>query len=238
MPDFSLKPFFAYCQQYGISVPEEAGEQLQCYGNLLLEWNEKINLTAITEPAEVVCKHFTDCAALLRFLPLQAGQRLIDVGTGAGFPGMILKILVPGAHITLLDGHAKRFLFLKDFMERTGLFCETLHSRAELAAKQPDYRERFDYATARAVAALPTLAEYCLPFVKPGGSFVAMKGPDAFEETKAAKNALKLLGAAPAEATAYTLPDSSERTAVMCKKISQTLPKYPRASAKITKQPL
>lgn len=238
MPDFCLNPFFEYCQQHGIAVPETAEKQLQCYGRLLLEWNEKINLTAITEPEEVVCKHFTDCAALLRFLPLQAGQRLIDVGTGAGFPGMVLKILVPHAKITLLDGHAKRFLFLKDFMQQTGLFCETLHSRAELAAKQPAYREQFDYATARAVAALPVLAEYCLPFVKPNGSFVAMKGPDALEETKAAKNALKLLGAAPAVATAYTLPDGSERTVIACKKISQTLPKYPRASAKITKQPL
>ena len=110
----------------------------------------------------------------------------------------VLKILVPQAKVTLLDGHAKRFLFLNDFMQQSGLTCQTLHSRAELAAKQPEYREQFQYATARAVAALPTLLEYCLPFVKPGGLFAAMKGPGAGEEAAAAANAAGLLGGSPA----------------------------------------
>ena len=238
MAEFNLAPFLSYCAENGIAVPPAAPQQLALYGNLLLEWNQKINLTAITDPQEIVLKHFTDCAALLRFLPLKPGQSLIDVGTGAGFPGAVLKILVPQAKVTLLDGHAKRFLFLNDFMQQSGLTCQTLHSRAELAAKQPEYREQFQYATARAVAALPTLLEYCLPFVKPGGLFAAMTGPGAGEEAAAAANAAGLLGGSPAAVQTYTLPGELERAVVTVKKISQTSAKYPRASAKITKQPL
>lgn len=238
MPELNITPFLSYCRENGIAVPEAAPRQLELYGSLLLEWNQKINLTAITEPQEIVQKHFTDCAALLRFLPLKPGESLVDVGTGAGFPGMVLKILVPQANITLLDGHAKRFLFLNDFMQQTGLFCQTLHSRAELAGRQPDYREQFQYATARAVAALPTLLEYCLPFVKPGGLFAAMKGPGAEAELQAAANAVGLLGGAPATAQSYTLPGELERTVITVQKASQTPAKYPRISAKIAKQPL
>lgn len=238
MERFDLTPFTAFCTENNLPLPESAVPHLKLFGALLLEWNEKINLTAITNPEEIVFKHFIDCAALLKFLKLKPGNRLIDVGTGAGFPGMILKILVPKADITLLDGHAKRFVFLQDFMEKSGVCCTLLHARAELAAQQPHLREQFDFATARAVAALPTLLEYCLPFVKCGGCFAAMKGPGLKEEFPAAAHALQALGGSAQPPFVYLLPDGSERTVVQVKKISQTPPKYPRASAKISKQPL
>ena len=194
MAAFDFTPFFEYAKQNGITLPEAAENHLTTYGNLLLEWNEKINLTAITDPEDIVIKHFTDCLSLLKIIDPKPGQSLIDVGTGAGFPGMVIKILRPDVDVTLLDGHQKRFLFLEDLQNQIGIKAINLHCRAELAAKEKLYRERYDFATARAVANLPALSELCLPFVKVGGRFVAMKGSGGKEELDASKNAIFLLG--------------------------------------------
>ena len=193
MPDFNFTPFLQYANENNISLPENAVESLTLYGNLLLEWNEKINLTAIKDPAEIVVKHFIDSLSLLKVIDPKENESLIDVGTGAGFPGMVIKILRPEVNVTLLDGHAKRFIFLEDLQNKLGIKAENLHIRAELASKEEKYREKFDYVTARAVARLNTLAEYCMPFVKKGGTFVSMKGPTAEEEVTNGKKAIEIL---------------------------------------------
>ena len=238
MPDFDFKPLLEYAEKNSISIPNDTAEKLNIYGNLLLEWNEKINLTAIKEPNEVVIKHFIDSLSLLKIIDPKPGEKLIDVGTGAGFPGMVIKILRPELDITLLDGHAKRFIFLEDLQNQLGLFTENLHIRAELAAKDKAYREAFDYATARAVARLPVLCEYCLPFVKKGGKFIAMKGPGAEEELIEAKKAIELLGGKNEKLVLEQLPEDNTRNFIVVDKASLTPEKYPRASAKINKSSL
>ncbi len=205
------------------------------YSDLLCSWNEKINLTAITDKNEIEIKHFEDCRSILSAINIPKGEKIIDIGTGAGFPGMVLKIERPDLNVTLLDGHKKRFLFLEDLQNALNLNCENLHARAEEAVKMR--RECYFLATARAVAKLNVLAEYCLPYVKPGGYFIAMKS-NADEEIEDAKNAIELLGGKIEDIKTFNLSDKSKRTLVIIKKISQTPTKYPRVSAKIAKQPL
>lgn len=238
MASFDLKPFFDYAQQNNIALPEHTENCLSSYGELLLKWNEQINLTAITEPSEIVIKHFIDSMSLLKYIDLKDGQSLIDVGTGAGFPGMVIKILRPNVNVTLLDGHAKRFIFLKDLQEKIGIFTENLHSRAELASKEENLRESFDFAVARAVARFPTLLEYCMPFVKVGGSFVSMKGPEAKEEILEGKNAVSVLGGKSPTLFEELLPNNNKRSFIVTKKAEKTPLKYPRASAKIKSKSL
>lgn len=238
MPRFDFNPLLDYAEKNSISISKDTVEKLNIYGDLLLFWNEKINLTAITDPKEVVIKHFIDSLSLLKFIKPKTGEKLIDVGTGAGFPGMVIKILRPELSVTLLDGHAKRFIFLNDLQEKLGIKTENLHIRAELAAKDKNFREQFDYATARAVARLNTLTEYCLPFVKKGGKFIAMKGPDAGEELNEAKKAIAILGGETLSFTEEVLPMDNTRNFIVVKKIKSTPEKYPRASAKISKNPL
>ncbi len=164
---------------------------------------------------------------------------LIDVGTGAGFPGMVLKIIRPDLRVTLLDSLNKRLVFLNEVISQLGLSdIKTVHSRAEDAGKNKLYRERFQIATARAVAAMPVLLEYCLPLVEKGGQLVAMKGPNVTEELKGCDNCLKILGGKKAEIFTETLTGDEERAFVLCKKISQTPSKYPRKPSDISKQPL
>ncbi len=238
MPDFNFNPFLEYAEKNNISIPENAVENLTLYGNLLLEWNEKINLTAIKDPDEIVVKHFIDSLSLLKIIDPKDGESLIDIGTGAGFPGMVIKILRPLVKVTLLDGHAKRFIFLEDLQNQLGIKAENLHIRAELAAKETKYREQFDYATARAVARLNTLSEYCLPFVKQNGKFIAMKGPGAEEELIEAKKAISILGGDNPFLIKEELPMDNTRYFIVSSKIKETGEKYPRASAKINKNPL
>ena len=221
----------------GITVDEKAKERLIKYADLLREWNEKINLTAITDPEGIVVKHFLDCALLLTAVKLPEKARVVDVGTGAGFPGMVLKILRPDIEITLMDGLNKRLVFLDEVAKALNLEVKTVHLRAEEAGKNQNYRERFDLATARAVSRLNVLYEYCLPLVKVGGTFCAMKGPSAAEELSEARKSAGILGGGKAEVKETTLTGEEKRCFVI-KKISQTPPKYPRISAKISKQPL
>lgn len=220
---------------FGLELTPEIRERLNTYGNLLLEWNEKMNLTAITEPEAVLYKHFYDCLLFLKHIHPEKGASLIDVGTGAGFPGMVLKIARPDLKVTLLDGLNKRLVFLNEVLSSLSLDAETVHMRAEEAGRNPKYREKFDISCARAVAALPILSEYCIPLVKKSGLFVAMKGHSGADEATSAANAVKLLGGESSQIICETLTGEEQRTFIITKKISQTPPKYPRAGGKIAK---
>ncbi len=239
MIDFNIEKIIPLCKEFGIDLSEKQVRQLNLYGNLLLEWNEKINLTAITEPDEVLFKHFYDCILFLKNVKLPPKATLVDVGTGAGFPGMVLKIVRPDIRVTLLDSLNKRLIFLNEVIEKLELDgIETVHSRAEDAGKSALYREKFQIVTARAVASMPILLEYCLPLVQSQGQFVAMKGPNALEELKDCGNALKVLGGEKPQVFTENLTEDMQRVFLICKKISQTPSKYPRKPKEISKQPL
>lgn len=220
-------------------VPADAPARLARYGQLLLEKNQVMNLTAIREPDAVARLHMLDCAALLKFCDFE-GKSLIDVGTGAGFPGMVLKTLVPSLDLTLLDSLNKRL----DWLDETARFLElngvrTLHARAEEQALVKGYRDRFDFAAARAVADLRVLCELCLPFVKPGGYFLAMKSTDSGRELEQASHAIKLLGGQVQAVQDYAIPGTTViHRLVVIEKLTPTLKGYPRRWAKIQKDPL
>ena len=228
----------AQCAPFGIEPDKVALERLDRYAELLVEWNGRMNLTGITDPQGIVTRHFADSASFFAAVSPQTGAKVIDVGSGAGFPGMVLKILRPDLRVTLLDATNKRIGFLSAVAEDLGLDIEALHSRAEDAASKPQYRAAYDYSTARAVAELRLLAEYCLGFVKTGGCFVAMKGQLTDEELQSAANAIHIMGGKKEGIKQLALADGSERCLLTVKKISQTPPKYPRKPADISKQPL
>ena len=238
MIDFSIEKIVPLCAEFGLELDKTAIDRLNLYGNLLLEWNEKINLTAITEPVDVLYKHFYDSLLFFKAVNVPKNAKIIDVGTGAGFPGMVLKIARPDIELTLLDGLNKRLVFLADVLEKLDLEAELVHSRAEEGGKNEKYREQFDFSCARAVANLPVLSEYCIPFVKKGGYFVALKGASAKEEADAALNAYKILGCEKPTIICETLTGNEQRAFVISKKISQTSTKYPRHGNKITKSAL
>lgn len=221
----------------GVSLTGPMLSRFEQYCDLLLDWNQRMNLTAIKEPDAVAVRHFADSLTLLSCCPVKENASVIDVGTGAGFPGAALAIARPDLKLTLLDSLNKRLIFLNELTARLDIRAETVHARAEEAGRGP-LREQFDLATARAVAPLNLLSEYCLPFVKVGGSFAAMKGPDVEEELDGAAKALELLGGKVEKICPFTLSDGSGRTIVLIKKISHTPAKYPRHGAKITKSPL
>ena len=222
----------------GVTLDETALEHFDRYSAELLRVNEYLNLTAITEPTEVLYKHWIDSLTILRYIEPKAGARFIDVGTGAGFPGVALLIARPDLHVTLLDSTRKKLTFIAQTLETIGLSAQTLHMRAEEAGQTAAYREQFDFVTARAVANLRELCEYCLPFLKVGGTFVAMKSARSEEEITEAQNAIHLLGGRIEAVQTFIVPNAGERTLIFLKKISQTPPKYPRPSAKIAKQPI
>ena len=205
---------------------------------LLLEWNEKMNLTAITQPEEVVEKHFLDSLTLLAWPKLKQGAKVIDVGTGAGFPGIPLKIMRPDIDLTLLDGTMKRLNFLGEVCAALKVSARRVHKRAEEAGLDKTMRERYDLATARAVASLPVLAEYCMPLIKMKGHFIAMKGPGAEQELEEAANALETLGAGEPEVLSLSLPGGEERKLILCQKLRFTPKGYPRHGGTILKHPL
>jgi len=239
MIDFNISSIAPLCQEFGVELTDKIQERLNVYGNLLIEWNEKMNLTAITEPEAVLYKHFYDCILFLKHIELKKGAKIVDVGTGAGFPGMVLKIVREDLQVTLLDSLNKRLIFLNEVIGKLGLAgIETVHSRAEDAGKSKALRETFDIATARAVANLPVLSEYCVPLVKKGGMFVSMKGANALEEVEISTNAAKILGCSKPDIIFETLPGDDKRAFITFKKISQTPPKYPRKPSDISKQPL
>lgn len=212
--------------------------RLDRYAQLLCEWNEKINLTAITDSEGIEEKHFFDSVAPFYMVDLPLGATVIDVGTGAGFPSCPLKIMRSDIKLTLLDSLNKRINFLKLLSDEISLSADCIHASAEEAGRKPELREKFDIATARAVASLPQLCEYCLPFVRVGGAFIALKGSGGEDELKLSKNAISVLGGKVEEVIPYNLPSSDSRTLIVIRKISQTPTKYPRNRGQMTKKPL
>ncbi|MFC4546832.1 16S rRNA (guanine(527)-N(7))-methyltransferase RsmG [Paenactinomyces guangxiensis] len=226
--------------RWGIKLTEKQLEQFGEYYRLLVETNKVMNLTAITEPHEVYVKHFFDSLTVAKILPIKQIHSLIDVGTGAGFPGLPLKIAFPHLRVVLLDSLKKRIGFLEDVVSALGLEkIECVHGRAEEFARQTGYRQSFDLATARAVAKLNVLAEYCLPFVRVGGFFVAMKGPSVAEEVRESRQALHILGKASHEIISFELPEEmGTRHLLLMKKRDHSPKAYPRRSGIPAKQPI
>ncbi|MBQ7959283.1 MAG: 16S rRNA (guanine(527)-N(7))-methyltransferase RsmG [Oscillospiraceae bacterium] len=211
-------------------------ENFKTYAELLLEWNEKINLTAITDDEGIAEKHFLDSVLPLTKVDVPRGTTLIDVGTGAGFPAIPMKIYRNDIEITLLDSLNKRINFLSEVSDTLELSAKCIHSRAEDGGKNPERREKFDIATARAVAPLPVLCEYCLPFVKVGGKFLAFKGPN--ENAEDAEKAVEILGGKICSTWNYSLPSGDNRRLIVIEKVKETPKKYPRDAGKIKKNPL
>lgn len=213
--------------------------QLERYFELLVEWNEKINLTAITDIEGVAIKHFADSLTFFNYIDVPENSSVIDVGTGAGFPGIVLKIARPDIKLTLLDSLNKRLKFLKIVLDELGFEAEIIHSRAEDGAQNIDLRESFDFTVSRAVAQLNVLSEYCIPYTRLSGSFVALKGPDLDSEIGKSKRALQALGGKIENIYKFSLPNNGgERTIVQIEKVAPTPDKYPRISGKIKAQPL
>jgi len=226
------------CAEYGIVLNAAQLDAFDRYAELLVETNKVMNLTAITDPQGIVEKHFLDSLLLLRAAPQAAEGKLIDVGTGAGFPGIPMAIASADCRLTLLDSLGKRVRFLENVSQTLGLDAAAIHARAEDGGKEKSLREQFDTATARAVARLRELAEYCLPFVKVGGVFAALKGGEIEEELAEAQNAIRLMGGRFLRSESFTLPDGSRRSIVLIEKIAPTPPQYPRPGAKMAKKPL
>lgn len=225
---------------YSLKLTPQMYSKFELYYKLLIEWNEKINLTAITDPEGVAVKHFADSLAFFNYFTLnKEGAKVIDIGTGAGFPGVCLKIARPDIKLTLLDSLNKRFMFLKELLSQLGLEAEFIQGRAEEFGQNIDHREMYDFAVSRAVAKLNVLSEYCLPFVRLSGNFVAFKGGSCEEEVEAAKNAVQKLGGKLSAVHTFDLPfDGGSRSLVAVEKIQPTPERYPRNNGKIKSKPL
>lgn len=221
-----------------LSVSGEQFARFDKYAEMLVSYNEKVNLTALTSPEDIAEKHFLDSVLPFSDIDIKNGAKIVDVGTGAGFPSCPLKIMRPDLSLTLVDSLNKRVTFLRELSDELSLEAECIHSRAEDLGQNPDYREAFDIATARAVAKLSVLCEYCLPLVSVGGSFISLKGSKGTEEAKEAENAVKILGGKIVRVHEYSLPSGDGRTLIEIKKISHTPPKYPRNKGVMTKKPL
>lgn len=225
---------------FGIELTANQVDQFNKYFEMLVEWNKVMNLTAITEPKEVSIKHMIDSLSAWSDERLQGAKSIIDVGTGAGFPGIPLKIFKPELKLTLLDSLNKRIKFLQAVVDELGLTdVHCIHARAEEGARNKQLREQFDVAVSRAVARLPVLAEYCVPFVKTGGMFVALKGMKYAEEAEQGKNALNVLGIDETDIVEIKLPDLDDKRAVIYAKKNRSTPKqYPRKAGTPDKNPL
>ena len=227
-------------KEIGVKVSPVQAEQFQIYLDLLLERNTVMNLTAITDPEEAVIKHFVDSLTLLKALEIKKNAKVIDVGTGAGFPGIPLKIMRPDIELTLLDSLNKRINFLNRVIEALELTdIETIHGRAEDFGRNPKYREQFDLCVSRAVANLSTLSEYCVPFVQIGGHFIPYKSGKVQEEMEVSQRAVTLLGGSIVDCLSYNLADTDmERSLVIIEKVKPTKKAYPRKAGKPSKEPL
>jgi len=232
------KSFKEKLSEKSSELTSEMQQQFEDYMKLLLEWNEKINLTAITEEDDIILKHFVDSLTISKYI--KDGKTLVDVGTGAGFPGVPIKIARENVKVTLVDSLNKRLLFLNDVIEKLQLKeIETLHFRAEEFGQNKKYRESFDIATSRAVANLSTLVEYLLPLVKVGGICICMKGSEVEEELKDSKKAIQILGGEIESIDEFTLPGSDiKRNIVIIKKIDKTPNRYPRKPGTPSKEPI
>lgn len=225
-------------KKLGISISDEQAEQFIEYYEMLVETNKVMNLTAITEFDDVVCKHFVDSLSIVRKMDLKNIHSLVDVGTGAGFPGIPIKIVYPHIHLVLVDSLGKRVKFLQSVVDKLGLSdVECVHSRTENLARNKEYREKFELCTARAVASMNVLSEYCLPYVMVGGTFAAFKSGNALEEVTEADHAIKVLGGKIVNTDIFDLYDF-KRSIIQIKKIKKTPMQYPRKAGLPSKNPL
>ena len=227
-----------WCAENDMEISDKQVSEFEVYAEMLVERNKKINLTAITEPKDIAVKHFIDSISLLKHADIKAGASLIDIGTGAGFPGIPLKIMRKDINLTMLDSLNKRLLFLDDVCTALDISSELVHARAEELGQKEEYREKYDVCVSRAVASLPELCEYCIPYVKVGGMFLAMKGSDGESELNNSYNAINVLGGKTGDILSLSLPDESRRTIIVVDKVKPTPTKYPRRSVKINKNPL
>lgn len=228
------KLLFESCEKMNVTLSDRQIGQFMDYKDMLLEWNNKMNLTAITDEREIILKHFADCLSVCKNIA-PGTEKVIDVGTGAGFPGVPLKIVLPEIEITLMDSLNKRIVFLNELTKRLGLDnVQCVHMRAEAGGSDAAFREKYDLCVSRAVANLAVLSEYCLPFVKVGGSFIAMKGPSVDAELEEGKIAVQALGGEIAEIREAGISGTDiSHKLVIIKKVKPTAKKYPRNAAKI-----
>jgi len=235
-----LQEFLELSRPYGLACDtlEKIYPSLSLYCAELLDWNTRINLTAITDERDVAVKHFIDSILPLSFFEMPTGASLIDVGTGAGFPSLPMKLYRPDIALTLLDSLEKRLVFLRALCKKLKIDSETVHMRAEDAGRDIHYREKYDIATARAVSNMNVLCEYCLPLVKPNGFFIAMKGSSGASEAASAEKAISLCGGKLTDIIEYSLPGGDKRSLIVVKKVSPSPKSYPRTSAKIKSSPL
>ena len=227
-------------EEMGIEISHKQAEQFIKYKDILLEWNRKMNLTTITEEREIIIKHFLDSLSCIQTKYLKNTGKMIDIGTGAGFPGIPLKIILPDIKLTLLDSLKKRIGFLEEVCAELDLGgIEFIHGRAEDFGQNKNYREKYKYVVSRAVAALNVLTEYCLPFAQVGGHFICQKGPKLIEEIKDAQKSIKILGGKIVEQIKIELPFSDrDHHILVVEKIKQTPIKYPRKAGKPSKNPI
>lgn len=228
------------CTNEGLGFDENKYNKFIKYKDLIKEWNQKVNITAITEDSDIIKKHFIDSIKIFKFSPLASAKSIIDIGTGGGFPGIPIKIMEEKKEVVLLDSLNKRVKFLDEVIKNLNLFnISTIHGRAEDFAQVDKYREMFDVAVSRAVANLTTLSELCIPYVKVNGYFVAMKGPSVEEEIIQAKNALSILGGKIEDIIQVSIEDSDlKHNLVIVKKIKSTPNTYPRQAGTASKNPL
>ena len=240
MAEYNTMQFRKDIEAFGITLTEQQINQFLVFYVMLVEWNEVMNLTAITEYEEVMKKHFVDSISLVKAYDVSKSVSVIDVGTGAGFPGLALKIAYPQLKLTLLDSLNKRIQFLNAVIEKLGLDgVDTIHGRAEDFAKPGKLREKYDLCVSRAVANLSTLSEYCLPFVKEGGEFISYKSEKIQEEMVKAEKAISILGGKVVKQVEFTLPDSDiYRNLFVIRKVKKTPGKYPRKAGLPSREPL
>lgn len=227
-------------KELNIELDDRALESFKTYKSLLQEWNEKIDITTIIEDVEIDIKHFLDSLTPINTQLFEGNKKIIDIGTGGGFPGLPLKIYNGDLKVTLLDSLNKRIKFLDEVINTLKLReIEAIHGRAEELSRKKEYREQYDICISRAVASLDTLSEYCLPFVKVGGHFISMKGPDVEEELKLSRNAINTLGGKVSKVEIIKIPQSDiEHSLIVIEKVQQSPTKYPRGGGKPRKKPL
>lgn len=238
--EYDLRVLEDGCREYGICLTEVQKQQFVRYFELLTEWNKVMNLTGITEFQEVLLKHFLDSLSIVKAVNMEQIHTCIDVGTGAGFPGIPLKIAFPHVQVTLLDSLKKRLHFLDEVINELGLEgIKTVHGRAEDGARRAEHREQYDLSVSRAVSRLAALSEYCMPYVREGGIFVSYKSGKASEELAEAKKAISVLGGEVSQIKDFKLFQTDmDRTLVVIKKIKATPKKYPRKAGTPAKEPI